>query len=114
MQQMKARIDMEQSVSARPELQPFLDAAICLTALPAKNKNRLLALYYLAEKIDGERDYTEMEINDLLNAWTAFHDPATLRRELYNKRLLNRTKDCSRYWKAENVPSDEAFLAENI
>ena len=94
---------MEQSVSARPELQPFLDAAICLTALPAKNKKRLLALYYLAEKIDGERDYTEMEINDLLNAWTAFHDPATLRRELYNKRLLNRTKDCSRYWKAENA-----------
>lgn len=114
MQQMKAKIDMEQSVSARPELQPFLDAAICLTALPAKNKKRLLALYYLAEKIDGEGDYTEMEINDLLNAWTAFHDPATLRRELYNKRLLNRTKDCSRYWKSENVPPVEAFLAENI
>lgn len=114
MQQMKARIDMEQSVSARLELQPFLDAAICLTALPAKNKKRLLALYYLAEKIDGERDYTEMEINDLLNAWTAFHDPATLRRELYNKRLLNRTRDCSRYWKAENIPPVEAFLAENI
>ena len=32
-------------------------------------------------------------MNALLDAWTCFHDPATLRRELYNKRLLNRTAE---------------------
>ena len=39
------------------------------------------------------RQYAEAELNALLDAWTCFHDPATLRRELYNKRLLNRTAE---------------------
>lgn len=50
----------------------------------------------------------------LLDEWTLFHDPATLRRELYNKRLLDRTADCSRYWKEESAPTLEAFLAQYL
>lgn len=34
-----------------------------------------------------------MEISDLLDERSTFHDPATLRRELFNKHLLNRTED---------------------
>lgn len=94
------------------ELTPFLDADGRLTALPAKHKKKLLTLWYLAGKLGAERQYAEPEINDLMDGWTLFHDPATLRRELYNKRLLERTPDCSRYWKAKEIPALEDFLEE--
>lgn len=80
----------------RSELSPFLDQDGRLLSLPARHKKKLLALWYLAERIDAGRQYTEPEINDLLDEWTVFRDHATLRRELYNKRLLNRTEDGTR------------------
>lgn len=43
-----------------------------------KRKKLLLAVYYLSDKIESGRDYTESEINDLLDGWTTFHDPAIL------------------------------------
>lgn len=96
------------------ELTPFLDSTGRLTALPAKHKKKLLALWYLAGKLEAGRQYTEPEINELLDAWTRFHDPATLRRELYNKMLLNRTTDCRCYWRTEELPALEAFLKKYV
>ena len=95
-------------------LSPFLDEAGRLISLPAKHKKKLLALWYLAGKLEDRRLYTEPEINELLDGWTRFHDPATLRRELYNKRLLNRTADGSCYQKAEDIPSFEEFMARYV
>lgn len=101
---------MEEKIS---ELLPFLNERGQLTALPAKHKKKLMALWYLAGKLEAGRQYTEPEINDLLDGWTTFHDPATLRRELYNKHLLSRTEDCRRYWKEATAPLG-AFIAEYI
>ena len=98
----------------RSELTPFLDADGRLLALPAKHRKKLLALWYLAGKVEAGRQYTEAELNELLDTWTLFHDPATLRRELYNKRLLNRTADGSRYWLAEPLPELAAFIARYV
>ena len=92
------------------ELTPFLDPQGRLIALPAKHKKKLMALWYLAGKIQPGQSYTEPELNDLLDQWTLFHDPATLRRELYNKVLLNRTVDCSRYWRADQIPALEELM----
>lgn len=93
------------------ELAPFLDEQGRLTAFPAKHRKKLLALWYLAEKIEPERRYTEAQINDLLDDWAVFHDHSTLRRELYNKRLLGREADGSAYWKEAPFESFEAFAA---
>ena len=101
---------MEEKIS---ELLPFLNERGQLTALPAKHKKKLMALWYLAGKLEAGRQYTEPEINDLLDGWTTFHDPATLRRELYNKHLLSRTEDCRRCWKEATAPL-AAFLAEYL
>lgn len=101
---------MEEKIS---ELLPFLNERGQLTALSAKHKKKLMALWYLAGKLEAGRQYTEPEINDLLDGWTTFHDPATLRRELYNKHLLSRTEDCRRYWKEATAPL-AAFLAEYL
>ena len=96
------------------ELKPFLDEAGRLTALPAKHRKALAALWYLAGKIEPERQYTEPEINDLLDEWALFRDHATLRRELYNKHILNRTEDCRLYWKEAEIPTLAEFVARNL
>lgn len=93
-------------------LAPFLDHKGRLTAFPAKNKKKLMALWYLSQKIKAGRKYTEAEINDFLDEQTTFHDPATLRRELYNKHLLDRTADCKLYWKDQVIPSIEDFISQ--
>ena len=53
-------------------------------------------------------------MNGILDDWTCFHDPATLRRELFNKGLVDRTPDCSRYRKAEAIPPFAEFIAKFI
>lgn len=95
-----------------PELRSFFNEKEQIIAMPAKRKKLLLAVYYLSDKIESGRDYTEWEINDLLDGWTTFHDPAILRRELYNTCLLERTTDCRRYWKAENIPPLAEYMAK--
>ena len=96
------------------ELRPFLDEQGRLTAIPAKHWKKLLALWYLAGKINAGRQYTEPEINDLLDEWALPRDHASLRRELYNRRLLNRTADCSRYWRAESIPPLAEFIRSYV
>ena len=98
---------MEQELRA---LRPFLDADGRLTALPAKERKKRIALWYLAGKLEDGRLYSEPEINALLDEWTLFHDPAALRRELYNKRLVDRTADGGRYWKEKSIPPLASFM----
>lgn len=85
-----------------------------LKALPAKNKKKLIALWYLAEKFSSEKVYIEAEVNDLINTWTIFYDPATLRRELFSHGLLDRTLDCSVYKKNPIVTSIEDFVSKYV
>ena len=99
---------------ALSDLSPFFDRDARLRSLPAKHKKKLLALWYLAGKLEAGRQYTEAELNGLLDEWTLFHDPATLRRELYNKHLLNRTPDGSCYWRADPLPAPDAFLERYV
>ena len=88
-------------------LRNFLDANGKLTAFPAKRKMKLYALLYLAQKIPADTDFTEREINDLLLDWHTFVDPATLHRELYDYRFLDRSRDGKVYRLAEKQPTME-------
>ena len=88
-------------------LRNFLDTDGKLTAFPAKRKMKLYALMYLAQKIPADIDFTEREINDILLDWHTFADPATLRRELYDYRFLDRSRDGKRYRLAEKQPTPE-------
>ena len=80
-----------------PELKPLLNEKGQLTALPVKRKKKLLALYYLSQKMETGRQYTEGEINDLLNNWTTC--------------LLERTRDGSVYRRAETIPPPAEYVA---
>lgn len=88
-------------------LRNFLDASGKLTAFPAKRKMKIYCLFYLAQKIETVKEYTEQEINNVLLDWHTFADPATLRRELYDYRFLDRSLDGKVYRLAEKQPTPE-------
>lgn len=94
-------------IDVKQTLRNFLDADGKLSAFPAKRKMKIYALFYLAEKFEAGRDYTEREINDLLLSWHTFADPATLRRELYDYRFLDRSTDGRVYRLGANPPAPE-------
>ena len=79
-------------------LRRFLDTRSRVTTLPAKREDRAMVLGYLASKFEPGREYTEKEVNDIINRWHAYADHATLRRELFSNKLLGRTSDGARYW----------------
>jgi hypothetical protein len=80
------------------ELKNHLDSEGRLTLWPSKRALQLAALDYLASKFEANRVYSEKEVNALLNQHHTFNDVALLRRELYERGLLNRAKDGSEYW----------------
>ena len=88
-------------------LRNFLDPDGKLTAFPAKRKMKIYCLFYLAQKFEPEKDYTEQEINNVLLDWHTFADPATLRREMYDYSFLDRSRDGKVYRLAEKQPTPE-------
>ena len=88
-------------------LRNFLDANGKLTAFPAKRKMKVCCLFYLVQKFEAEKDYTEQEINNVLLDWHTFADPATLRRELYDYHFLDRSRDGKVYRLAQMQPTPE-------
>jgi hypothetical protein len=94
------------SVAARKALTQF-DSRGRLARWPHKYSVQRLAIWVLWTRFDARRVYTEREVNDVLKAWHAFGDHATLRRELVEMKLLARKSDCSAYRKLAARPTDE-------
>ena len=86
------------------KIKTFLDDKGRIKIYPAKRKLKNFCLLYLREKFESNKIYTEKEINNIILDWTHFNDPATIRRELYNAKILNREKDCTSYWLEEKTP----------
>ncbi len=80
------------------EVKALLDGEGRITRWPSKRSIQLLVLDYLATRLETGRQYTEKELNALLNRWHTFGDPALLRRELFELGRVNRSKDGSAYW----------------
>ena len=84
----------------RGELARFMDQDGRLTQWPTKQSHKEQAFAYLLSKLEAGRTYSEAEINAVLNCWHTFGDPALLRRELFDNKLLARSKDGARYFRA--------------
>lgn len=91
---------------ARKALGQF-DARGRLARWPTRHAVQRLAIWVLWTHFELRRVYTEREVNELLKAWNAFGDHATLRRELVEMKLLTRKPDCSEYRKLSPRPADE-------
>jgi hypothetical protein len=83
----------------------YIDAQGRITRWPgqkyAADRQRIIA--YLAQYFEFGRDYTEREVNELLQRYHTFDDWALLRRELFEQGFLNREKDGSRYWRTPHT-----------
>lgn len=90
------------------ELQRFLDKSGKLTLWPpARQRDKLLILEYLASFFEPDRVYNEKEVNALLLLHSTTRDSAALRRALYEYRFMNRLPDGSRYWLTGSELSQE-------
>ena len=64
-----------------------------------KEAEKEAVMQYLQTKFEIGKHYTEREVNDILKQWHSFNDHALLRRELFDRRYLERTADCREYWR---------------
>lgn len=97
------------SMEARNQLRGLLDPEGRLTGFPAKRRKKVYALFYLAEKLEQGRAYTERELGQALLQWHTFSDPATLRRELYDNFFLDRDPQGRVYRLTEPQPDPRAL-----
>jgi len=84
-----------------PDLRRYLDATGRIVMWPPKRPLQQQLRRYLAEKFEADREYTEPEVNEVLQQWSEAMDHATLRREMYNEHLLERERNGARYWKGK-------------
>ncbi len=82
-------------------LKGYQDSDGKFNRLPGKKQKKKLdeMLTVLASKFELEKEYTEIEVNEILNLYHSFNDPATLRRLLYGTKVLDRTLDGRKYWR---------------
>jgi len=66
---------------------------------PKKRLDKDDVMYFLAQKFEANRKYSENEVNNIIIKHHLFNDVPLLRRELISRKLLNRTDDGSLYWK---------------
>ena len=97
----------ELTETARRTLHQFDDQGR-LQRLPAKRSLQALALRGFWIRFDAKRPYREREVNEILNAWHAFGDHCTLRRDLVTQGFLARTADSAVYTKRPARPDAEA------
>jgi hypothetical protein len=83
-------------------IERFLDMEGRIKQLPSKGEARRAVLTHLAEKFYLDREYTEKEVNTIIDTWHTFGDYFLLRRELVENQFLCRTRDGARYWKEKN------------
>ena len=63
-----------------------------------KQKDQNLILQYIKNKFTSGIFYSEKEVNQTIKDSITFDDYALIRRELIEKRYLNRSDDCKKYW----------------
>ncbi|MBH9551881.1 DUF2087 domain-containing protein [Inhella gelatinilytica] len=101
-----APLPLPLSDTARKALMQF-DSRGRLLRWPTKFSVQVLVMWLLWQHFESQRVYSEREVNEQLNRLHVFGDPATLRRELINHKLMERTPDCREYRKRTPRPPDE-------
>lgn len=89
------------------DLSTYKDENGRFTQFPGKKqKNKQLQmLHELASHFEEGINYTEQQVNDILNEHHTFADPASLRRLMFGQGLLGRTLDGRSYWKQAETAS---------
>lgn len=81
------------------ELHRFVDRDGLVTLWPRRERDREAVLDYLVNKLRRNHLYNEAQVNEVLNQWHTFQDPANMRRQLVDYGYLGRTSSGDRYWR---------------
>ena len=68
---------------------------------PKKPCDKEIVFKFLSSKFKFDRQYSEKEVNKIINQYHLFDNIALLRRELISKKYLQRKDDGSKYWKLD-------------
>ena len=66
---------------------------------PKKTSDKQIVIKWLSTKFKFEKQYSENEVNTIIEVHHSFNDIALLRRELISRGLLERKNNGSIYWK---------------
>lgn len=66
---------------------------------PKKRADKKTVIEWLATKFEQDKNYSEKEVNGIIDQHHSFADIALLRRELISQKYLKRKADGSQYWK---------------
>jgi len=78
-------------------LKRFLNDTGLLLVWPKKQNDKELVISYLATKFDLNKSYHEREVNEVLKKWHVFNDWPLLRRELFERGYLDRSRSGTNY-----------------
>lgn len=88
---------MSPSVDVKAKITHFLDEIGRVKTRPSKYIHQLYVVSYLAQKIPGERVFTEHQITQLLSMWHTFWNAWLLYNELHAQDHLDSTADWATY-----------------
>ena len=90
-------------------LKNYLNEEGRLISFPSKRKLKIASMFYIASRIDAGVQFSEKEMNDIINKMCCFNDAALIRREMYDYRFINRTSDGKIYWMEDVQPLPEQY-----
>ncbi|MDR1669401.1 MAG: DUF2087 domain-containing protein [Oscillospiraceae bacterium] len=74
---------------------------LTLKKFPLKEKRKLVILRVIAGQFECKKRYSEKEINQILKG--ICEDYVTVRRYLIEYGFMERTRDCSEYWRSDEI-----------
>ena len=89
------------------DISKLLDGNGKVLRWPKKKEEKIAVLIYLNTKFEEGKEYSEKEVNELIDKWHNFKDYALLRREMFDNYLLERTKDGKKYWIENRKESEQ-------
>ena len=66
---------------------------------PKKQSDKTNIIEFLSSKFEFDKQYSEKDVNVIIQRYHSFNDVTLLRRELISRRYLARKDDGSKYWK---------------
>lgn len=90
-------------------LKNHMDKSRRIKTYPSKRKLKTAVLFYLAEGFDEDREYTQKELDIIIDEICLFDDTSLIRRELVDYGFLKRTTDGSVYTLSRIQPALSDF-----
>ena len=81
-----------------------------ITRWTKKASDKELVITFLGTKFENNHNYSEKEINRMIENYHLFEDTTLLRRELISRKILSRHDDGTKYWKIHEIINNFAGI----